>query len=259
MPTSVCTACAHPDRAAIDAALAAGKSVRSLAALHGLSKSVVWRHRPHALGHGVPPVPPDPAVPPEPGQPEPTAAGTTETPPDPAPDHRPKTQQEPSPNEPEDETAAARTRGSTRLSPRQERAAIMLAAGYTQVQVARDLGVDESSIRRWQTREPFKRAIRVALERSRQAFEGRLFALAGQASVVVQRMLTSPKEERQAHGAKLVLANAARLAARYKELQVEGYTPPPMFLLPVDHAGDARRGLRVPGMQSQAAHPPGCA
>jgi hypothetical protein len=40
-----CTVCTRPDRAGIDAKLAAGESVRDVAALFGLSHSAVGRHR----------------------------------------------------------------------------------------------------------------------------------------------------------------------------------------------------------------------
>ena len=39
-----CTVCAHPDRAAVDSALAAGVSVREIAKRHGLDPSAVFRH-----------------------------------------------------------------------------------------------------------------------------------------------------------------------------------------------------------------------
>ena len=40
----VCTACAHPERAAIDAALVAGTPNRRIATQHGLSEAAVRRH-----------------------------------------------------------------------------------------------------------------------------------------------------------------------------------------------------------------------
>ena len=40
-----CTACVHPDRAAIDNALADGVSLRTVAGRHGLSASAVHRHQ----------------------------------------------------------------------------------------------------------------------------------------------------------------------------------------------------------------------
>ena len=45
MATRVCGACAHPDRIALDAALANGAAVPVLAARFGLSASAVYRHR----------------------------------------------------------------------------------------------------------------------------------------------------------------------------------------------------------------------
>ena len=44
-PMRRCTACAHPDRAAIDDDLAAGLSLRTVAGRHGLSTSAVHRHQ----------------------------------------------------------------------------------------------------------------------------------------------------------------------------------------------------------------------
>jgi len=41
----LCSVCTHPDRAAIDAALVAGGSLRDIAGRHGVSKSAVDRHR----------------------------------------------------------------------------------------------------------------------------------------------------------------------------------------------------------------------
>ena len=40
-----CTACAHPDRAAIDDDLATGLSLRTVAGRHGLSASTMHRHQ----------------------------------------------------------------------------------------------------------------------------------------------------------------------------------------------------------------------
>jgi len=49
-----CTACGHPEREAIDAAIAAGESYRTIAAQFGLSPSVLTRHKAHiaaAIAH----------------------------------------------------------------------------------------------------------------------------------------------------------------------------------------------------------------
>lgn len=39
-----CTVCAHPDRAAIDIALASGIAARAIATKHNLNRQSVWRH-----------------------------------------------------------------------------------------------------------------------------------------------------------------------------------------------------------------------
>jgi hypothetical protein len=48
---SRCTICRHPTRQRIDQALAAGLSLRAIAAQEGVSKSVLGRHRAHAVSH----------------------------------------------------------------------------------------------------------------------------------------------------------------------------------------------------------------
>lgn len=45
--SATCTVCAHPQRAAIDLALAQGQSGRSLGRAHGLSEAAVRRHKAH--------------------------------------------------------------------------------------------------------------------------------------------------------------------------------------------------------------------
>lgn len=57
MSTS-CTVCTHPDRPAIEAALAAGASFRSVAEQHGLSPTSLHRHQhEHVTTPGPPPSP----------------------------------------------------------------------------------------------------------------------------------------------------------------------------------------------------------
>jgi hypothetical protein len=48
---SRCTICRHPTRQRIDQALVSGVSLRTIAQQEGLSKSVVGRHRAHAVSH----------------------------------------------------------------------------------------------------------------------------------------------------------------------------------------------------------------
>lgn len=60
---SACTVCTHPDRPAIEAALAAGASFRSVAEQHGLSPTSLHRHQhEHVTTPGPPSPPPTPAA-----------------------------------------------------------------------------------------------------------------------------------------------------------------------------------------------------
>lgn len=108
----------------------------------------------------------------------------------------------------------------------------LLATGASNERCAMAIGVRPMTISAWMKREDFRMEVRRAMERMRQIFEGRIMGLAANAAVVVERMITSQDMDIQAAGAKLALNSAVRLANRYKELQVEGYVPPPVFVLP---------------------------
>jgi len=119
---------------------------------------------------------------------------------------------------------------------------MLLASGVTNDQAAVAVGVTPSTIRSWLYREDFRLEVRRAMERVRQIFESRMMNLASNAAVVVDKMIADKNPDRQTEGAKLALNAAVRLSGRYKELQVEGYVPPPMFLLP---AGSKISTIRV--------------
>jgi hypothetical protein len=61
---------------------------------------------------------------------------------------------------------------------------------------------------------------------------GRLFTLAEEGTTIIQRAMRSQHEGKQLAGARMALAAATRALARYKEHRVEGYDPPPLFILP---------------------------
>jgi len=55
--------------------------------------------------------------------------------------------------------------------------------------------------------------------------------VANNATVVLQQMLEAPDMATKAQGVKLSIQSATRLASRYRELQVEGYVPPPVPMI----------------------------
>jgi len=132
------------------------------------------------------------------------------------------------------------------LSPKQHRAIMLLASGATNDQVAVAVGVKIVTVRVWLRNEFFRTEVRRAMERVRQIFESRMMNLASNAAVVVDKMISDKDPDRQSEGAKLALNAAVRLSGRYKELQVEGYVPPPMFVLPEGSRISTVRVLPVP-------------
>jgi hypothetical protein len=121
-----------------------------------------------------------------------------------------------------------------KLTPRQERAVMVLAVGQKNETAAQAAGVGVRSVQKWMKDPTFREELRQTMERMRQVFEGRVMQLANNAAVVVQEMLQDHDPNRRAEGAKLALNAAVRLSTRYKELQMEGYVPPPqpMIVLP---------------------------
>lgn len=111
---------------------------------------------------------------------------------------------------------------------------MVLATGQKNETAAAAAGVGIRSVQKWMKDPTFREELRQTMERMRQVFEGRVMQLANNAAVVVQEMLTHPDMDRRAEGAKLALNAAVRLSTRYKELQMEGYVPPPqpMIVLP---------------------------
>jgi hypothetical protein len=77
---------------------------------------------------------------------------------------------------------------------------------------------------------------RLAMERMRHQFESRVMLVANNAMSIVQEAMQAKDMETRLKGANLALNAAVRLSTRYKELQVEGYVPPPapMIVLPSD-------------------------
>lgn len=233
-----CLACLSPHLESINQAMIAGvEGVRPIAARFGISKSSLTRHRPHITNPPVPPVRPVPLPVDRPGHeagheaaPTPTAPAAPESP-------------DPPENEPElDPThgwsSHARNVRET-LTPTQDLAAVQLGHGMSIEKVAVDAGVNERTVRRWMREDDFRLAMREALDRARYRLEARLFALSDHATVIVQRLMNSKSDDQQYHGAKLALGNAVRMAARYRELQIEGYVPQtPMIVFP--------QGTRMP-------------
>jgi hypothetical protein len=113
------------------------------------------------------------------------------------------------------------------ITPKQNKALMALVAGQTNEAAANAAGVSQNTLYRWMKDEKFRDELSLFMQRTRMQFEARINRVANNATVVVQQMLESPDISQRAQGAKLALQTASRLASRYKELQVEGYVPPP--------------------------------
>lgn len=120
---------------------------------------------------------------------------------------------------------------TSKLTPRQQKAVMLLATGVSNEQAAIAVGVSAGLVSKWLRNEAFRNELRDAMERMRQIFEGRIMSLAANAATVIQKLMADPSLDRQTEGAKMALGAAVRLVARYKELQVEGYVPPPVPLV----------------------------
>lgn len=119
------------------------------------------------------------------------------------------------------------------LTPKQIKAIALLAYGQTHQRVAQEVGVTEATVRGWISRNPFKKELTRTMERVREAFEARMFALGHNATAIVNEMMTSNDQEQKVEGAKISINAAVRLASRYKELQVEGFAPAvPLIVFP---------------------------
>lgn len=136
------------------------------------------------------------------------------------------------------------------LTPKQVKALMALSVGKTQAEAASLSHVQGNTIRTWMKDETFREELRLTMERMRQQFESRVMLVANNAMSVVQKMLSDKDKDIQAKGANLALNAAVRLSTRYKELQVEGYVPPPapMIILPSD--------TKMPWQQKALPPPP---
>ena len=122
-----------------------------------------------------------------------------------------------------------------KINAKQTKAIALLVAGQTQEQAALGAGVRSGTMTEWLRDSVFQDELRLALERMRQTFEGRVFGLANNASVVVADMIEDKEDKgRQLEGAKLAFNAAVRLSGRYKELQVDGHIAPaqPLVIFP---------------------------
>lgn len=113
------------------------------------------------------------------------------------------------------------------LSPKQVKALMVLSVGQSQLKAAQEAGVQEKTVNLWMKNDTFRDELRLTMERMRQQFESRVMSVANNAMVVVQELLTHKEPLFRLKGAQLALNSATRLSTRYKELQVEGYVPPP--------------------------------
>lgn len=120
------------------------------------------------------------------------------------------------------------------LTAKQTKALMALSVGKSQVEASKLANVREGTMRGWMKDETFREELKMTMERMRGQFEARIMQVANNAAVVVQGMLTDQNAEIRAKGATLALNAAVRLSTRYKELQVEGYVPPPrpMIIFP---------------------------
>ena len=136
------------------------------------------------------------------------------------------------------------------LAPKQHKALMALAVGKSIGESGKIAKVTSRTMSNWMKDEDFREELRTAMERMRQQFESRIMQVANNAAVVVQEMLVSPSVEVRAKGANLALNAAVRLSTRYKELQVEGYVPPPrpMIIFP--------EGTKAPWMAKALAPAP---
>lgn len=113
------------------------------------------------------------------------------------------------------------------VTPKQIKALVILATGGSNEKAAVAASVTPATIRNWTRDETFSEELRLTMERTRHQFESRVMQVANNAMVVVQDAMSSPSAEVRLKGANLALNAAVRLSTRYKELQVEGYVPPP--------------------------------
>jgi hypothetical protein len=113
------------------------------------------------------------------------------------------------------------------LTAKQHKAIAALSVGKSQADASKLAQVRAATMREWMKDDGFREELRQTMERMRGQFESRIMQVANNAAVVVQQMLVDPSMDVRAKGATLALNAAVRLSTRYKELQMEGYVPPP--------------------------------
>jgi transposase len=120
------------------------------------------------------------------------------------------------------------------ITPKQNKALMVLAVGQSNDAAAKIAGVTTRTIANWMKEEPFHEELRRAMERMRQMFEGRVMSLANNGAVIIQEAMQHPNFEYRMDGAKTALGAGVKLASRYKELRAEGFVPPtaPLVIFP---------------------------
>lgn len=124
------------------------------------------------------------------------------------------------------------------LDPQQQRALVALLAGASNEEAAQVAGVSVSRVGVWRKAEGFQAELRRTMERIRQECEANLLIRLRKSMKTIDDMQAavlsdgSPDMEMRAEAAKMILTCGTRMISRYKELHVEGYMPPPMFIMP---------------------------
>jgi len=128
------------------------------------------------------------------------------------------------------------------LNPKQQLAMSALVAGATNEEAAQIAGVTVTRVRAWKRADNFAVELRRTMERFRQECEANILIRVRRSMATIDQMQeavlpdgnggTRPDMEMRALAAKLILGSGTRMISRYKELHVEGYSPPPLFVLP---------------------------
>jgi hypothetical protein len=122
----------------------------------------------------------------------------------------------------------------TDLTPKQVKALAVLSLGQTQAAAAKEAGVTQNTLTLWMKDEEFRDELRLLMERMRNQFESRVMLAANDGMAVIQQAMRSEDPEMAFKAANSSVAAGVRLVSRYKQLQVEGYVPPPapMIVIP---------------------------
>lgn len=131
-----------------------------------------------------------------------------------------------------------------KLTSKQTRAIAIISTGHTIEHAASLVGVKPNAISQWMHNQLFREELDLTMERIRKTFESRVFSLANNSAPIIQKAMEAtrfeimdgkrvevPDMDRRLEGAKIAMGAAVRLANRYKELQVEGFAPPPQPLV----------------------------